>query len=236
MLIGQGFRLDRRVLAVYLGLLSAACARVPSTLVPDRAVPVPADRVDGWIAETVPAEFRLHRFKWTFRDERATAGGRGAARVAPPDSLRVDVAGPFNSEATAAVVVGSELQWAEPADRADELVSNEPPLMWAMFGVAWEQPTGAREAAFEDGQSRIWRKVAGADTVEYARIGGDKPKFVALLRRAGHFVGMAEARFAPDGTLASARLSAPNARLDLDFYANQTPESFPPDLWLPPGR
>ncbi len=224
------------MLALYLGLVSGACGRVPATLVPDRAAAVSPDLVDTWIAETVPAENRLHRFKWTFRDERATAGGRGAARIAPPDTLRVDVAGPFNSEATAAVVVGSDLLWADPEDRADELVSNEPPLMWAIFGVAWEQPGGSRVAAYQDGESRIWRRVAGADTVEYARIGGDKPKFVALLRRAGDLVGMAEARFASDGTLASARLSAPNARLDLDFYANQTPEGFPPEFWLPPGR
>ena len=72
------------------------------------------------------AEHRLHRFKWLFQDERSSAGGRGSARIAPPDSLRFDVAGPFGSGAAAAAVVGDQPLWAEPPDAVKKLVPNYP--------------------------------------------------------------------------------------------------------------
>ena len=40
----------------------------------------------------MPTGYQLHRFKWTFLDERASAGGRGSARIAPPDSMLFDAA------------------------------------------------------------------------------------------------------------------------------------------------
>ena len=59
----------------------------------------------------------------------------GSARVAPPDSLRFDVAGPFGAGAAAAAVIGDQPLWAEPPDAVKKLVPNYP-LMWAMFGIA----------------------------------------------------------------------------------------------------
>src|SRR3954451_3928979 len=104
--MAQLFRLDRRFAVAYLGLALAGCRSAPGPVVPLGAEPVSPEVVARWVASTAPADRQLHRFKWLFRDERASAGGRGSARVAPPDSLRFDVTGPFGSGAASAVVVG----------------------------------------------------------------------------------------------------------------------------------
>ncbi|HEU4681128.1 MAG TPA: hypothetical protein VFS51_05245, partial [Gemmatimonadales bacterium] len=97
--------------------------------------PVTTQEVSKWVSASTPADSRLHRFKWLFQDERGSAGGRGSARIVPPDSLRFDVAGPFGSGAASAVVIGDRAVWTEPPDAIARLVPNYP-LMWAMFGVA----------------------------------------------------------------------------------------------------
>src|SRR5919204_3210622 len=131
----QGLRLDRPAPLVYLGLLLAGCRAAPGPLVPMGAEPVSTAQVDAWVHETIPSDSRLLRFKWLFRDDRSSAGGRGSARIAPPDSMRFDVAGPFGSGAASAAVVGAQPLWAEPPDAVAKLVPNYP-LMWGMFGVA----------------------------------------------------------------------------------------------------
>src|SRR6185295_962177 len=137
----QRLLVDRSALVSYLALTLAACRGTPGMLVPAAAAPVSREQVSQWVAATVPDEHRLHRFKWLFQDERSSAGGRGSARIAPPDSLRFDVAGPFGSGAAAAAVVGDQPLWAEPPDAVKKLVPNYP-LMWALLGVAREPADG----------------------------------------------------------------------------------------------
>src|SRR5215212_7853577 len=138
----QRFLVDRPAAVAYLVVSLAACRGAPGALVPVNATPVSREQVGQWVEQTVPPSSRLHRFKWLFQDERSSAGGRGSARIAPPDSLRFDVAGPFGSGAAAAAVVGDRPLWAEPPDALKKLVPNYP-LMWAMFGIARMPDEGA---------------------------------------------------------------------------------------------
>src|SRR5512134_386287 len=103
--MGQRLFVDPRIAAAYLVLL-AGCRSGPGPVVPVNAPVVSSEQVAQWVSGTIPADRRLHRFKWLFRDEKSSAGGRGSARIAPPDSLRFDVAGPFGSGASSAAVVG----------------------------------------------------------------------------------------------------------------------------------
>lgn len=231
----QRFLLDRGVWVIYLGLGCLACRPGRVVVIPEAATPADAAAVTAWVRNTVPRESSFRRFKWTFRDERATAGGRGTVRIAPPDSARLDVAGPLGADPAAAFVIGDSARWTEPEDAAKDLVPNYQ-LMWAMFGVAREPDPGATVQAFVLEDASLWRYVAGTDTVEYAEFVGEKPRLVAVVRRAGRLVGQAETHFAPDGGLARARLLTPGTRLDLEFYADSIPATFPPSTWRPGGR
>lgn len=229
----QGLGLDRPILLAYLGLVGAGCRSAPGPLVPVGAQPVSGAQVAEWVASTVPADHQLHRFKWLFQDERASAGGRGSARIAPPDSLRFDVAGPFGSGAASAVVIGDRAVWMQPPDAIAKLVPNYP-LMWAMFGIARMPPEGMELRGLVTDSVTAWQYAGTSDTVEYARTTGDPDRFIAQVHHAGELIGRAETTLAPDGTPLKSRLTVPSApaRLDLTFLST-TRTSFASNIWLP---
>jgi hypothetical protein len=226
------FGLDRPVLLVYLGLVGPACRSVPEPVLPVGAAPVQRDHVVAWVALTIPAQSQLHRFKWLFVDERGSLGGRGSTRIAPPDSLRFDVAGPFGGGAASAVVVGDRALWTEPADVIARLVPNYP-LMWAMFGMAMLPAEGVVLRGVTQDSIIAWEYARAGDTIQYARTGGDPVRFSAEVRHAGELIGRAETTLEPDGSLIKARLTVPSppARLDLTFLSTAR-ATFAPEIWL----
>ncbi len=231
--MAQYLRLDRPVLLAYLGLVGAACRSAPGPVIPEAAVPVSREQVAEWVASTIPDESRLHRFKWLFQDERGSLGGRGSARIVPPDSLRFDVAGPFGSGAASAVVIGDRAVWTDPPDVIARLVPNYP-LMWAMFGVARLPAEGVTLRGLSRDSITAWQYAGATDTVEYARSAGNPVRFVAVVRQRGKLIGRAETTLRPDGVPISARLTVPSppAKLDLNFLST-TQATFAPEIWLP---
>ncbi len=232
--MAQRLLIDRPARLAYLGLALAglACGGTPGSVVPATAQPVSREQVAAWVSGTQPADHRLHRFKWLFRDDKSSAGGRGSARIAPPDSMRFDVAGPFGSGAASAAVVGEQPLWAEPPDAISKLVPNYP-LMWGMFGVA-RLPEGEAEIrGLADGDLTAWRYVEAGDTIEYARTRGRPTRMVTVVRRAGELLGRAEATLDSAGAPLTARLTVPSApaRLDLTFLSTSQAD-FAPDIWV----
>jgi hypothetical protein len=227
----QRLFVDRGVRVAYLALTLAACRSAPGALVPAAAAPVSRQQVSEWVAATLPADHRLARFKWLFQDERSSAGGRGSARIAPPDSLRFDVAGPFGSGAASAAVVGSQPLWAEPPDAVKKLVPNYP-LMWAMFGVARLPEPGDSLRGVTDGRVTAWQYAGTMDTVSYVRTVGKSGKLTAEVRHAGKVVGRAETTLDDQGMPLKARLVVPSvpAKLDLTFLSIAR-ATFAPDIW-----
>lgn len=229
----QRLLVDRRVLVAYLALALAGCRSAPGALVPVAATPVSREQVARWVDATEPPEHRLHRFKWLFQDERSSAGGRGSARIAPPDSLRFDVAGPFGSEAAAAAVIGDQPKWAEPPDAVKKLVPNYP-LMWAMFGVARMPGDTQALRGFTQGDVTSWQYAGQADTIEYVLMAGKTTKLLAEVRHAGKVIGRAETVLDTNGVPLSARLLVPAvpAKLNITFLSTAR-ATFAPDIWTP---
>ncbi|HEU5170961.1 MAG TPA: hypothetical protein VFU46_10505 [Gemmatimonadales bacterium] len=229
--------LCRRAPLAGLALVLAACRTAPGPLVPVAAAPVTEAQVTAWVRPTVPEEARLLRFKWLFRDDNSSAGGRGSARIAPPDSLRFDVSGPFGSNASAAAVVGDSALWVEPEDAIEKLVPSYP-LMWALLGVARLPDADAELRGSDDGRRTAWEYAHGEDTIAYARTSGTPGRLFAEVRHAGKVVGRVETMLGADGRLQSSRLTVPSApaRLDLTFLSADRPDSFAREIWLPRGR
>jgi hypothetical protein len=227
----QRLLVDRRVLVAYLALALAGCRSAPGAIVPVGAAPVSRDQVAQWVGATVPPEHRLHRFKWLFQDERSSAGGRGSARIAPPDSMRFDVAGPFGSGAASAAVIGAQPLWAEPPDAVKKLVPNYP-LMWAMFGVARMPEPGDSLRGLADGETTAWQYANATDTVSYVRTAGKAGRLVAEVRQGGKVVGHAETTLDSAGVPLTARLVVPSvpAKLNLTFLST-TRVNFAPEIW-----
>lgn len=209
----------------------AGCGGVPGSVVPVDVAPVDRAQVDAWVLATLPSGKQLHRFKWLFQDERSSAGGRGSARIAPPDSLRFDVAGPFGSGAASAAVVGDQPLWTQPPDAVAKLVPNYP-LLWGMFGVARRPENGDSLSGIAHGDVIAWRYTGGADTLSYVSTAGKVRKLVTEVRHAGQLVGRAETRLDGNGAPLSSRLVVPSApaKLALTFLSTGRAE-FAPDIW-----
>jgi hypothetical protein len=229
----QYLRLDWPVLLAYLGLSAGACRSEPGRVFPASAQPVSRELVEEWVGRTVPDGHRLHRFKWLFVDERGSAGGRGSTRVASPDSLRFDVAGPFGSGAASAVVVGQRALWTDPPDAIAKLVPNYP-LMWAMFGVAVLPEPGAGLRGLSEDSLTLWQYAGPVDTIQYSRTSGNPIQFFAEVRRAGELIGRVETTLDSAGAPLKSRLTVPRppAKLDLTFLSTDR-ATFAPDIWLP---
>lgn len=229
--MGQRVLLDRPAAVFYLALVVTGCVGAPAPVIPAALMPMPIDSTAAWSRATAPAGRWLHRFKWQYQDDRSAQGGRGSAHIAGPDSIRFDVAGPLGVSPAAALIVADSARWVRPEDAIQKLVPSYP-LMWALFGVA-RIPAGATPTlAGQAGTTAVWRAVAGADTIEWAR--SDR-QLVAEVRRAGQVVGRAVSRFGPDGRLSTARLTMPAvpARLDLTFTLSDASARFPADVWRP---
>lgn len=233
----QHFLVDPRRAGAYLALSVLACAPGrPPALVPDAAPELGRAEVGAWVEASTPTGHRTIRFRWQLQDDRGAAGGRGTARMAGPDSVRLDVVGPLGAGRGAAVVVGDTARWTEPPDIIERLVPSYP-LMWAMFGVERMPPEGAELRGSADSTGTTWQWLEGADTVSYVRQ-RTPARLVAESRNGGKIIGRVETEFGPDGRPIRSRLTVPSvpARLSLTFTASVPSEPYPTDLWVPSGR
>jgi hypothetical protein len=205
-------------------------------VVPVEAVAVSVDSVPVWMGSLAPAGRITHRFRWLFREERSSVGGRGSARIAAPDSLRFDVAGPLGANPAAAMVVRDSAVWIHAPGSIKEIVPSYP-LLWAGFGVGALPNGGEVIWAGQAGDIVAWRVAAGADTLTFALTRGTPRRLQAELRRSGQVMARMDTRYSAEGTLATARLSIPTrpAQLDLTFTLSDATARFPADVWRPRG-
>jgi hypothetical protein len=157
---------SRRALAgLVLVALFAGCA--PPRVVALPGTPVPVQQLPKG---SLPYGNRKIVFKWEMRDGDITARGDGVARVASPDSVRMDFFLGGGMGGGAAVLIGDSLQVPGP-DMARRLV---PPraLLWAALGrfdVPPERDTTVRVDAgvlrADIGAPAHWRATFRGDTL-----------------------------------------------------------------------
>jgi hypothetical protein len=213
-------------------ILLLGCKPAPGPVIPAGAVPMTAEQVRPWVAVTEPDGKTITQFKWLFQDDRSSAGGNGATRIAAPDTLRFDGRGPLGSGRMAALVVGDQPVWAVPEETMEQIVPDYT-LLWAMFGVTRLPDSRATIRGVEEGGIRTWEYALGRDTVIYAR---STSKLFAEVRRSGRVFGRVETRFSAEGKPASSRLTVPEvpAQLDITFVSSSSVVTFPPETWVSP--
>ncbi|HTK55316.1 MAG TPA: hypothetical protein VL295_00715 [Gemmatimonadales bacterium] len=233
--MAQRVRLDPFATALYLALgMLGACKPTLAGVVPVGAVEVSLDSVPVWAAAAAPEGRILHRFKWLYHDERSSIGGRGSVRIAAPDSLRFDVAGPLGANPAAAMVVGDSAIWIDAPQSIHDIVPSYP-LLWAGFGIVHPPANATLIWAGRAGGVVAWRMTAGADTVEYALTRTGARRLVAEVRSGGKVTARMDAELSADGRPAKARLLVPSrpARLDLTFTLSDPSARFPAEVWHP---
>ncbi len=230
----QRFSLDRLRALSYIGasVWVAGCAGRPGPLVPVALDPVDREQAAAWTRATLPGHQTAIRFRWKYRDSEHHWGGRGTARVAPPDSMRFDYVGPLGLGAGAAVVVGDSALWADPQSNFRSLVPAIP-MLWAALGMVQPPAPDAAVSGRRDSIRAIWRFVAGRDTLDYARTSGSAQTLEAEWRREGRVVARSRTEFDDHAMPANARIDFPEApaRFDLTVVLVDTAAVIAPALW-----
>jgi hypothetical protein len=229
--------LDRRIALSYIGAcaLLLGCPHAVPPLVPMPLAPAAWDSARVWAAATAPARQRLIRFRWKYRDAGKSYAGRAAVRIAPPDSLRIDYAGPFNWGAGAALVVGDSTVWADPEKNFRSLVPAVR-MLWAGLGIVRPPAPGAGVfglALSGPDSARIWRFVQGEDTLDYRLARGGARVLEAEWRRQGTVVARSRAELDVRAMPASARIDFPEgpARFEFTVGSVDTMVAFDSATW-----
>jgi hypothetical protein len=233
----QHFLLDRvrRLSYIAASIVLAGCPG-PGPLIPTMLEPASRDGALAWTQATLPVGATAIRFRWRYQDERLRWPGRGTARIAPPDSLRVDYAGALGARSGAAVVVGDSVVWAEPTGDFATMVPAIP-LLWAALGIV--RPPAADAAVFGatsllNGVARtVWRFAQGADTLEYVAQSGELRTLEAEWRRRGRTVARSRTEYDAHAMPATARIDFPeaSARFELTVVGIDSGVVIPPPLW-----
>lgn len=213
----------------------AACPGRPGPLIPEPLAPVARDTADAWARTTTPPRTVAIRFRWKYRDERLSGGGRGTARIAPPDSLRLDYVAMLGFASGAGVVIGDSVVWADPSADFRRMVPAVP-MLWAALGTVRPPVADAAVAGRRDGDGWRWRFTAGADTLEYVTrqgTGAADRELDAEWRRAGRVVARSAAQLDPGARPVSGRIDFPErpARFEFTVTGIDTAAVVPPQLW-----
>ncbi len=161
----------RSYLGAAAGLLVAACGPPPAPVPVGAFEPATAADFEAMAARTLPARRELVAIHWTYDEGEGPVTGRGAVRLAPPDSLRLDVRVPVVGRAT--IVLAGDSAWSQP-ERLARQVAPERDLVWAMFGVVRLPPDLAdleRGARAEGGELYRFARPGGLRTTLEVRDG-----------------------------------------------------------------
>lgn len=176
----RGMRDVRRsLIAVAASLAVAACA---PKAVPLRGAPAPA-RIPS---TELPPVHRQVGFLWTYADQDFRVKGEGAARVAPPDSARLDFFVDEGLGGGRALLIDDRLSTPGPSDRVRDYLPPAP-LLWAALGrlrVPAARDTVARvdgdTLRVEIGRDPAWRATFVRDDLRRLELidGGRVPQWV----------------------------------------------------------
>ncbi len=176
-------------------------------------------------------EREILRIRWRSDDGRITLSGAGAARVQPPDSMRVDLALRLGV-ARATVVLAGETVAAEPREVVERLLPDRFAL-WALLGaVRLPDTLIAAEHLADAAGVALWRFTDGRGRATTYRLRGDT--LVGVTReRDGRVTAQLALWRDADGRIRRAQLTdvLHGARFEVDITAREPSEPFDPQIW-----
>jgi len=207
--------------------MSTAC-------VPPRAGPLPGVPSPVHLPSTaLPAGHQRIRFHWRYRDTDGSASGDGAARIAPPDSARLDfvLSGPIGGGGFA-LLFGDSL--VTPAKGGARRYLPATPMLWGTLGRL-AVPATADTTVRVDGDT-LWADIGeiggvaqGDTTWRVAFQGG---QLVSLARLNGGRVREVLTRDLGQGRIHYENTGARRS-LTLTKVRSEAVSEFDPDVWRP---
>jgi hypothetical protein len=182
------------------------------------------------VAEPIPRatldpEPRHVVFRWQLQDADIAARGDGAARVAPPDSARLDFFLGGGVGGGAAVLIGDQLRLHDQSNDLARRVIPPPPLLWATLGrlaVPAQRDTAVRRQGdtlrADVGVPVVWRVTFVRDTLRrLERV--EQGRVLEWVERGAN----GQVRYRHEGA---------RRQLDLQITLSFVVSGFDPKIWL----
>jgi hypothetical protein len=218
----------------YLGAgilgLAVGCGR-PGGVVPEGAFR-PSSREDflAAAAATVPPARQIIRLSWHSDDGEVQYTGSGAARIAPPDSLRADISAALGLGRATLILTGDSVV-ARPVNMVDRVLPDRFAL-WAVLGVLKLPPDEVRIEQSADGERSLWRTTDGLGRSTIFELNRGALSSVSR-QEAGRITSQLKLTRGPDGAVSRASLvdNQRNLRLEVAITGRETSDRFPPEVW-----
>jgi hypothetical protein len=179
---------------------------------------------------SLPAGRRVVRFSWRSDDGQLQLAGNGAARFAPPDSLRADMAATMGVGRSTVLLTGDSVL-ARPPNLADQVLPDRFAL-WAALGIMRAPAGTGRYEVAHEGTRTLWRLTDAAGRTTTFELDGDA--LVGVAREAeGSVTSSLRLRRGADGAVRHASVTdLPHTlRLEVEINAWETSDAFPPAIW-----
>ncbi len=194
---------------------------------------ISADAFLSAAARTLPAGSEVLSLRWRFTEAGSSVSGRGAARVTPPDSLRLDVRGPLGFGRGALVLAGDSV-WANPEDLVRQVLPGRF-MVWAMLGIVRTPDVVERFEVAAVESRRLMRVVEPGGRSTTFELRGDTV-VGAVQARGDTVVGKLTLALGADGRVrhAEAEDLERHARLVFDIVGRTPSGGFPAQIWRRP--
>ena len=104
---------------------------------------------------TVPAGRQIIRISWRADNGQLQVSGNGAARIAPPDSLRADIAATLGLGRATVILIGDQAA-SQPAAVVDQVLPDRFAL-WAALGILRPPTEVVTVERLDDAARTVWR-------------------------------------------------------------------------------
>ncbi len=181
-------------------------------------------------AATLPSGRQIVRLSWRYEGGEAQYSGSGAARIAPPDSLRADIAATFGLGRATIILTGDSVA-ARPAQMVDQVLPDRFAL-WAVLGMLKVPPGDVRIDAARDGVRSLWRTTDAAGRVTVFELNGGV--LVSVSRLEGDRVtSQLKLERGADGAVSKASLTdmVRGLRFEVTITGREASDGFPPEVW-----
>lgn len=219
--------------ALYLSLLPllAGCPGSAPPVVPSGAFRAASA---GELAEaegrSAPSRREIVRFNWRADDGTIQFSGQGAARIAPPDSMRVDMAASLGIGRATIIMTGQRVE-AQPAQVVDRILPDRFAL-WAMLGHLRSPAGAAAIERLDDAERIVWRVTdeRGRITLFETRAG---VLVGATREEQGRTTSQLQLTRAASADVTRSQLTdySRSLRIDIEITGREASEAFAPDTW-----
>ena len=178
---------------------------------------------------TVPAQRQIIRISWRSDDGLMQLAGNGAARIAPPDSLRADIAARLGLGRSTVILTGDVAE-SQPAEVVDQVLPDRFAL-WAALGIM-RPPTGiVTVERLEAGPRIVWRVTDRAGKITIFELASGA--LVSVSREEGGRTTSQLRLKRKNGEAKHASLTdfGRSLRLEIEITGREPSDAFPPEIW-----